>query len=163
MPFYSPTLGNLNSRQVIKEIINYIAAEPKVLYEITVGCDSSSNTTPNFLVVVTILRSGRGGRFFVKKINYSNKKFYHIRQRIIQEVLISCQVALDLREKLQKEIKKQQIHSNYEFNYIHADVGLNGPTKDMIKEVIGLIKGNGFEAKIKPESYTASNIADRYT
>jgi len=33
----------------------------------------------------------------------------------------------------------------------------------MIKEVVNLIKGNGFEAKIKPESYAASTIADRFT
>jgi len=33
----------------------------------------------------------------------------------------------------------------------------------MIKEVVGLIKGNGFEAKIKPEAYVASAVADRYT
>jgi len=28
---------------------------------------------------------------------------------------------------------------------------------------VGLIKSNGFEAKIKPESYAASVVADRYT
>jgi len=32
----------------------------------------------------------------------------------------------------------------------------------MIKEVIGLIRGNGFEPRIKPESFAASNVADRY-
>jgi predicted RNase H-related nuclease YkuK (DUF458 family) len=32
----------------------------------------------------------------------------------------------------------------------------------MIKEVIGLIRGNGFEPKIKPESFVASVVADRY-
>jgi len=33
----------------------------------------------------------------------------------------------------------------------------------MIKEVTGLIRGNGFEAKIKPESFAASTVADRYS
>ena len=28
---------------------------------------------------------------------------------------------------------------------------------------VGLIRGNGFEPKIKPESYAASVVADRYT
>jgi len=53
--------------------------------------------------------------------------------------------------------------ANYEFKYIHADVGENGLTKDMIKEVIGLIRGNGFEAKIKPEAFAASVVADRFS
>ncbi|GAF87411.1 unnamed protein product, partial [marine sediment metagenome] len=42
------------------------------------------------------------------------------------------------------------------------DVGENGQTKDMIKEVTGLIRGTGFEPKIKPEAYVASTVADRY-
>jgi predicted RNase H-related nuclease YkuK (DUF458 family) len=33
----------------------------------------------------------------------------------------------------------------------------------MIKEVTGLIRGNGFEPKIKPESFVASTVADRYS
>jgi len=42
-------------------------------------------------------------------------------------------------------------------------VGGNGATKDMVREVTGLIKGNGFEPKIKPESFAASNVADRFS
>ena len=53
--------------------------------------------------------------------------------------------------------------TNYQFRYIHADVGENGATKDMIKEVTGLIRGNGFEPKIKPYSFAASTVADRYS
>ena len=161
--FYSPTSGQLSFKQTIEKIIEYMFADPKSFYEITVGCDSSSNYNPDFLVVITILKKGHGGRFFVKKINYPNKKFYHLHHRIIQEVLISCQVAIDLREQLQKKIKKEQTNLHYEFCYIHADIGKNGPTKDMIKEILGVIRSNGFEAKIKPESYTASNVADKYT
>jgi len=42
-------------------------------------------------------------------------------------------------------------------------VGEQGQTRDMVKEVVGLIKSNGFEPKIKPESFAASVVADRYT
>jgi len=51
---------------------------------------------------------------------------------------------------------------NYDFQ-IHIDVGQNGPTREMIKEVVGMVRGNGFKAKIKPESYAASSIADKHT
>ena len=51
----------------------------------------------------------------------------------------------------------------YQIRYIHADIGENGQTKDMIKELTGLIIGNGFEPKIKPEAYIASVVADRYS
>jgi len=66
-----------------------------------------------------------------------------------------------LREVLKEKTKNKNY--NYQLRYIHADIGENGATKDMIKEVIGLIKGNGFEPKIKPESFAASVVADRYS
>jgi hypothetical protein len=80
--------------------------------------------------------------------------------RILEEVLLSCQLALFLKENLQKRV--QNLNFNYQLRYIHADIGENGQTKDMIREVIGLIRGNGFEPKIKPEAYVASTVADRY-
>ena len=68
------------------------------------------------------------------------------------------------RKNFEKEIKKLNNPSlKYQLRYIHADVGENGKTRDMIKEVTGLIKGNGFEPKIKPESFAASSVADRFS
>ena len=81
----------------------------------------------------------------------------------MEEVLLSCQLALHLREIFEKRIKELSNSSNYQFRYIHADIGENGATKDMIKEVTGLIRGNGFEPKIKPESFVASTVADRFS
>ena len=111
---------------------------------------------------MVVLRKGQGGRFFLKKIKYKGRKFHTLHERILEEVMLSCKLALVLRDEL-KEKAKQFPDINYRFEYIHADIGENGATKDMIKEVIGLINGNGFEAKIKPESYVASIVADRYT
>jgi len=162
--FYNPTKGNLDISQVIDEIFSYISEKPEKLYEVIVGCDSSSGEEPKFPLVVVVLRKGEGGRFFLKKISYSQgRKFYNWRQRILNEVLLSCEFALFLRESFEKKIAVLPDIPNYQFRYIHADVGENGSTRDMIKEVAGLIRGNGFEPKIKPESYAASVVADRYT
>jgi predicted RNase H-related nuclease YkuK (DUF458 family) len=158
--FYNPTKGNLSFEEVIQEIISYISEKPEKFYDIIVGCDSSSGEEPDFPVAVVVLRVGEGGRFFLKKIHYQNKKFYNLKQRILEEVFLSCQLALNLREVLNEKIRGKSF--NYQLRYIHADIGENGATKDMIKEVIGLIKGNGFEPKIKPESFVASTVADRY-
>jgi len=159
--FYNPSRGNLSVSQVIEEILGYIAQKPEKFYDIIVGCDSSSGQEPHFPVAVVILRMGEGGRFFLKKIGYKNRKFYNWHQRVLEEVLLSCELALFLRENLEKKLKDNSF--DYQFRYIHADIGENGQTKDMIKEVIGLIRGNGFEPKIKPESFVASTVADRYT
>jgi len=110
---------------------------------------------------VVVLRVGEGGRFFLKKIAYKGRKFYNYKQRILEEVFLSCQMAIYLKENFEKKIENKNFR--YQFRYIHADVGENGKTKDMIKEVTGLIKGNGFEPKIKPESFVASTVADRFS
>ncbi len=162
--FYSPTKGNLKINEAIRELVNYISEKPEKFYDIVVGCDSSSSEEPHFPLAIVILRIGEGGRFFLKKIAYKGRKFYTWKTRILEEVLLSCQLALYLREQFEKEIKTlKRKNLNYQLRYIHADVGENGQTKDMIREVVGLIRGNGFEPKIKPESFAASSVADRFS
>ncbi|PIS34759.1 MAG: hypothetical protein COT37_00905 [Parcubacteria group bacterium CG08_land_8_20_14_0_20_43_9] len=161
--FYNPTKGKIEFGEVIKEIFSYIEECPKYNYEIVVGCDSSSGQEPFFPIAIVILRKGAGGRFFLKRIRYRDRKFYNLHQRILEEVLLSCKLALVLRDRIEGEALKLPQSLAYDFRYIHADVGANGATKDMIKEVVGLIRGNGFEAKIKPESFAASVIADRFS
>lgn len=164
--FYNPSKGNLDFAGVIKEIHNYISAQPELFYDIVVGCDSPSSDKPFFPIAIVVLRTGAGGRFFLKKMHYSDnflRKFIHWKNRILQEVYLSCELALSLRETLEKEFGKATPTFNYQFQYIHADVGEQGKTKEMIKEVVGLIRSNGFEPKIKPQSFAASVVADRYT
>lgn len=168
--FFSPSRGNLVFDEVIKEIHDYILAEPSFFYDIVVGCDSPSTDKPFFPIAIVVLRTGAGGRFFLKKMHYPDnylKRFMHVptnwKQRILQEVYLSCELALELRETLEKEFGKATPNFKYQFAYIHADVGEHGKTKEMVKEVIGLIKGHGFEPMIKPYSFAASVVADRYT
>lgn len=166
--FFNPSKGNMEFNQVINEIYNYVSSSPEFFYDIIVGCDSPSSDKPFFPIAIVVLKTGAGGRFFLKKMHYPEnflKRFAHInwKNRILQEVYLSCELALSLRETLEKEFGKATPSFNYQFQYIHADVGERGKTKEMVKEVIGLIKGNGFEPKIKPFSFAASVIADRYT
>ncbi|MFA5355446.1 MAG: ribonuclease H-like YkuK family protein [Candidatus Paceibacterota bacterium] len=159
--FFNPTVGNLSLDDAIREVFRYIAEKPDKFYDIIVGCDSSSSEEPHFPLAIVVLRVGEGGRFFLKKISYKDRKFYNYKVRILEEVFLSCQLALYLKEIFDK--KRKESNYNFQFRYIHADVGENGKTKDMIREVTGLIKGNGFEPKIKPFSFAASNVADRFS
>ncbi|MEK7080292.1 MAG: ribonuclease H-like YkuK family protein [Patescibacteria group bacterium] len=166
--FFSPSKGNLDFDEVIKEIQGYIQEQPEFFYDIVVGCDSPSSDKPFFPIAIVVLRTGAGGRFFLKKMHYPDnflKRFANInwKNRILQEVYLSCELALSLRETLEKEFGKATPTFNYQFQYIHADVGEQGKTKEMVKEVVGLIKSNGFEPCIKPRSFAATVVADRYT
>ena len=75
---------------------------------------------------------------------------------MIQEVLIS----LDIAKEVLSELKKFPLP---EFDFeIHADIGENGPTKAVIQEIVGMIRAHNFEVKTKPDSYAATNVADRH-
>ncbi len=168
--FFSPSKGNISFEQVIAEIRQYITEKPAFLYDIVVGCDSPSTDKPFFPIAIVVLRKGQGGRFFLKKMHYAEnylKRFRDIpnnwKQRILQEVYLSCELALTLRETLEKQFGVAREGFNYQFAHIHADIGEYGKTKEMVREVTGLIKGHGFEPQIKPFSFAASVVADRYT
>jgi hypothetical protein len=72
-------------------------------------------------------------------------------------------LSLDLAKKLVPLLKDELAgFAPYDFE-IHIDVGEAGPTREMIKEVVGLVTGNGFTAKTKPEGYGAFVVADKHT
>src|SRR3989344_1543647 len=127
--FYSPSKGNLEFTQVVEEIRGYIKEQPELFYDVVVGCDSPSSDKPFFPIAIVVLRKGFGGRFFLKKMHYPDaylKRFLHVstnwKQLILQEVYLSCELALLLRETLSKKLNE----ANYQFTYIHADVGEHG-------------------------------------
>ena len=162
--FYNPTKGKIDIENVMEEIQTYMEKKPAKFYEIVVGCDSPAQEDPFFPLAIVVRRKGQGGRFFLKKIKYDqNDKFKNWKMRILEEVVLSCELASYFRENFEVKLKKASTEFNYRMEYIHADVGKNGITRDMIKEVVGLIRGNGFKPRIKPNTFAATSVADRYT
>ncbi len=158
--FNSPTKGKMDFEMMISEIINFIREDPLRLYKLVVGTDSEGKSRPTFVMAVVVHRKGRGGRYFWSKVQ--KNKSYTLRNRIYEETMLSLNLAIKLRQKLEERL--EEIYPlNYENLEVHTDIGENGETRDMIKEIVGMIKGNGFLAKIKPESYGASVVADKYT
>jgi uncharacterized protein len=154
--FHSPSKGKLNLDKVVDEILAYIKADPERKYSIVVGSDSYPSNSVEYVTAIVIHKEGRGGRYFWKK-EHQPGKTPTLRNRIYQETTHSISTAQALIKKL--DIKKL---SGYDFA-IHIDVGNTGSTRSMITEVVGMVKGNGFEAKTKPNSYAASTVADKYT
>jgi predicted RNase H-related nuclease YkuK (DUF458 family) len=155
--FFNSSLGvPLTAGEVVKEVVTYMQAEPTRRYKVTIGTDSELLSTKNadFVTAIVVHRIGNGGRYFWRRFELG--KFHTLRDRIIREVLIS----LDVAKEVLTELKKSPL-PDFEFE-VHADVGMNGPTNAVIQEVMGMIRAHNFEAKMKPESYAASNVADRH-
>lgn len=154
MIFNSPTKGKLNLKRVIKELLCFVSEEPNRKYKLVIGTDSSGRgQRTDFVTALVVHRIGRGGRYFWKRIY--DKKFATLRERVYKEVALS----LELAQKLLKNFEPEELKQNLE---IHVDVGQNGQTREMIKEVVGMVRGSGFNCKTKPESYGASSVADKH-
>lgn len=157
--FNTPYGLKLTIAQVAEEIIRYMKADDQYRYKIVIGTDSegfeSSSFLVDFVTAIVIQRVGNGGRYFWRRTELG--KFHTLRDRIIQEVMLSLEAAKEILTVL----KTREQTSSWDFE-IHADIGENGETRTMIQEVVGIIRANNFEARTKPESYAASNVADRH-
>lgn len=153
--FISPTRGELSFEEVCEEIQNYFDQDPKNTYKLIIGTDSQAKDGFLFVTAIIIYRQGKGGRFFYLKENVKN--IFSLRQRIYLEASKSLKIASQVADKL---MENGLVDINVE---IHLDVGEQGETKDIIREVVGMVTGSGFDAKIKPDSYGASKVADKYT
>ncbi|HOV88958.1 MAG TPA: ribonuclease H-like YkuK family protein [Candidatus Paceibacterota bacterium] len=140
--------------KVVKEIFSFIQEKPQASYKLVIGSDSlNAADHSDFVTAIIILRVGNGGRYFWRRI--TEKNFKTLRERIYKEVYLS----LELAQELLKLLVKNQL-ANFDLE-IHVDVGQNGETRNLINEVAGLVRGCGFAVKTKPESFAASNVADR--
>lgn len=158
LTFLSPTYGRMTLDEMCQSIFDYIAADSKSRYSIIIGTDSDGYGEVDFVTAVIVHRVGRGGRCFITKTRVSN--IFVLKQKIYQEATLSIEITQIIVEKLKQFISEDILFRELE---IHVDIGRNGPTKDMIKEVVGMVKGCGYVVRIKPESFGASCVADRYT
>ncbi|NMB41948.1 MAG: hypothetical protein GX996_08435 [Firmicutes bacterium] len=160
MNFISPTKGKMTLSEAFEDVVAYIKEQPQEKYKLIIGTDSHSylDSEITFVTAIIIHRVGKGGRYF-----YRREKHYFVqslRQRIFYETSLSLDVAGRFNELLSSLSSKNQEKLNME---IHLDVGEAGDTKELIREVVGMVIGSGFDARIKPDSYGATKVADRYT
>lgn len=159
--YYSPTVGELTLEVMISQISEFIGEDPRKFYRVVIGSDSQTRRIKgknevDFITAVIVHRSGSGARYFWKKQKEYKKPV--LREKIYKETLLSLAAAQEIVPLLRKKVSP----SKYDFE-IHIDVGPIGATRDMIKEVVGMVNGNGFKAKTKPESWGASSVADKHT
>ncbi|HHV35074.1 MAG TPA: hypothetical protein GXX59_05790 [Syntrophomonadaceae bacterium] len=155
MRFISPTKGVMNWDEVVDDLLAYVVEEPELTYKIIIGTDSQVREETHFVTAVIVHRVGKGARYYYRRKVYENIK--SLRQRIFLEAATSLETASKLAQDL---ADKGHTELNVE---IHLDIGQNGQTKEMIRDIVGMITGSGFDAKIKPYSCGASTVADKHT
>ena len=156
--FYSQTLGKLTLDQTMEEIVGFVKKEPQRFYKIIIGADSDATSPVALITAVTIWRVGNGAIHFWTKSE--ERKFATLRDRIFQEAISSITLAQELRSRLQEALGDEFF---WDGNEMHVDIGENGPTRELIDGVVGMIRGYNFTPVIKPDAFGASTVADRHT
>ena len=150
-------------QDIAKIAAEYMARNPMSHYEVTVGTDSQNFDKTKMVEVIALHRVGSGGIFFYR-VNYV-RRIDNLRQKIQEETQRSLSVA----DGLFSEIETQLNHFGVDINkmdihfQIHCDVGYNGSTKALIQEIVGWVQAMGYDCAIKPNSYAASGIANKYS
>ncbi len=159
--YHSPTLGLVTVEQMVDEVVSFVNDDSSAFYSLIIGSDSQAKringvSEIDFVTAIIAYRKGKGARYFWHKERQEKKPI--LRDKIYTETVMSLEVA----EKIVPEIRKKISPGKYDFE-IHIDVGPLGPTREMIREVVGMVTGNGYVAKTKPESWGASSVADKHT
>lgn len=155
--FHSPSFGDLTIDKVREKILHFMDDDLNSRYQLVIGTDSQPKNGAgiDFVTAIVIHRLGRGGIYFWKRI--VEKKDLQLRNRIYHEATMSLATAQEFLS-----VCKQDGISQFDIE-IHVDIGNNGETREMISEVVGMVRGSGFAVKTKPDSYGASKVADRHT
>ncbi len=155
--FHSPSLGEMDLKDVVQNAISFIKEDTNAHYRVIIGTDSQTfdQHFADFVSAMVVHRVGRGGVYFWS--HGCHDHIHTLRQRMWDEANYSLVLAQKVITEFQaRKMSPLQLE-------IHVDIGANGDTREMISEIVGMIRGNGFECKTKPEAFGASSVADRHT
>ncbi len=120
----------------------------KIIY---IGTDSKNTNVSKFSTVIAVYNPGRGGILF-KRV-FCERKIVSLRERLWKEAWYSVEMGLVVADLVSDSVKIE----------IHLDVNSNRKHKSAqyAQLVIGLVTGQGFACRIKPDAWCATCIADK--
>jgi len=153
--FHSPTLGKMTFEEAVSCSLEFIKKEEGA-YKVIIGTDSEAMSSGliDFVTALVVHHIGKGGVYFWSRLERNH--IHSLRQRIYEEAMYSLALAQRVVEAFGQKKAVQDVE-------IHVDIGQKGPTRELIAEVVGMIRGNGFNVKTKPDAFGASSVADRHT
>lgn len=162
LEFSSPTGARVDVAEMVTLITKFVDEDSQSFYRLVIGSDSqvkrdNGTSEVDFVTAVVVHRIGKGAKYFFRKVKRIGK-LPVLRDKIYTETMMS----LELAQIIVPEIRKNISAAKYDLE-IHIDVGPLGPTREMIREVVGMVSGSGFTAKTKPYSWGASSVADKHT
>lgn len=156
--FSTQDKGTMPLPGVVADIAAFVRSQPERFYKIIIGSDSEAASTASIVTAITVWRVGNGAIHFWTAAE--QKHFAVMRDRIWAEAIRSITLAQEVRGRLEAELGDDFF---WDGNEVHVDIGEQGPTRELVDSVTGMIRGYNFIPVIKPYSFGASIVADRHT
>ena len=156
--FHTP-YAMISFEELTEEIIAYIRVKSKKNYSVMIGSDSRASKEAEIVTAIAVWRIGSGGRYFWTKSKMEICPT--MRDRIYKETMQSITLAQEMKSALRDQLGDEFFWNNQFI--VHIDVGENGPSKEFKDSVLGMARGFGLDAAIKPFAVAASVLADRHT
>jgi len=131
-------------------------------FNVVVGTDSQNFDKTKVVVVIALHEVGHGGIFFYDVFHV--KRLTNISDKLIFETQTSLEYAHSFVTELGKYCNETGCEYSNHFNFsIHVDAGHNGSSKQTISTIVGWIRSCGYDVVIKPDSFAACSIANKYS
>jgi hypothetical protein len=147
--------GRWIRRPIEDEVMEVIASERAMGHELKVciGTDSQvKGKETEFATVIVFVRKGKGGFMYI--LNESTTQKMTIKERMLQEVAKSIEVAYPLCNIFSRFSVDMEVH-------VDINTNPNFKSNDALKDAMGYIMGMGFAFKAKPDAFASSCCANK--
>ena len=145
--------GELLNLPIIDEIKLKMIEEQDNSLRVCIGTDSQvKGPITEFATAIVFIRAGKGG--FIFHNEYQTERKMTIKERMIQEVADSVQVAYNICPILDEYNIELEVHAD-----INTDP--NFKSNAALKEAMGYILGMGYTFKAKPEAFASTYCANK--
>ncbi len=121
--------------------------------KVCIGTDSRVKAgSIEFATVIVFLREHRGGFMFIS--NFNQKGQMSVKERMINEVARSVEVAYNLCELFDRYNIELEIHAD-----INTDPGFQ--SNSALRDAMGYVMSMGFVFKAKPDAFASTCCADK--
>jgi predicted RNase H-related nuclease YkuK (DUF458 family) len=138
--------------EVIKDLVGIV--RPLMVgkgREIHIGSDSQqAGRFTEFVTILVVLEKGKGGRAFY--IREKTPRVKSLRERLMKEVWMSVTMGMELNAHI-PQTAGLLIH-------IDANPDIRFASSTYVKELTGMVVGQGFKSVLKPDAWCASHAAD---
>jgi len=119
-----------------------------------IGTDAQkSGKRTEFVTVVCVLNPGKGGRvFYTRRFDRRNITLF---EKLSTETWYSLELAIEMNERFDLPLDRKQI-------WVHVDANPDErfDSSNYVKQLAGMVAGNGFPVLVKPDAWCASHVAD---